>query len=206
MGKLKDIWKQQDLSDQNIRREDLKKLLSKKSKSIAKWILIISIVEFVIPHVIYLFTDKTTIQEQYNLIGIQNFMYFTNLTTYVVGAVFVYYFYQNYKKIKIEQSVAQLIDRIVKTRKVVKNYIYYNLIALSFIYLVYIVKVFSNYDIMRSYFNLDATVNIEEIWLPYLITSILFIALIVFLLWLFYRVTYGYLLRRLLENYKDIKN
>ena len=99
MGKLKDIWKQQDLSDQNIRREDLKKLLSKKSKSIAKWILIISIIEFVIPHFIYLFTDKTSIQEQYNLIGIQNFMYFTNLTTYVVGAVFVYYFYQNYKKI-----------------------------------------------------------------------------------------------------------
>ena len=32
MGKLKDIWKQQDLSDLNIRREDLKKLLSKKSK------------------------------------------------------------------------------------------------------------------------------------------------------------------------------
>ncbi len=206
MGKLKDIWKQQDLSDQNIRREDLKKLLNKKSKSIAKWILIISLIEFVIPHFLYLFTDQTKINEQYDLIGIQNFMYFTNLTTYIVGGVFVYYFYRNYKKIKIEQSVAQLIDRIVKTRKVVKNYIYYNLIALSFIYLIYIIKIFSNYDIMRSYFNLDPSVNIQEIWLPYLVSSILGIAFVVFLLWLFYRVTYGYLLRRLLENYKDIKN
>ncbi len=206
MGKLKDIWKQQDLSDQNIRREDLKKLLNKKSKSIAKWILIISLIEFVIPHFLYLFTDQTKINEQYDLIGIQNFMYFTNLTTYIVGGVFVYYFYRNYKKIKIEQSVAQLIDRIVKTRKVVKNYIYYNLIALSFIYLIYIIKIFSNYDIMRSYFNLDPSVNIQEIWLTYLVSSILGIAFVVFLLWLFYRVTYGYLLRRLLENYKDIKN
>lgn len=205
MEELKHIWNQQDLSRDHLKTEEVKPLLTKKSKSVAKWILIISLIEFILPNLIYLFIDTKSIDHQYEIIGLNTFMKIITFINYAVALGFIFVFFKNYKRISMDQSVKQLMKSIVNTRKVVKSYIYYNLISLSFINLIVIVVIFSDYDKMIEYFQIDISQTpVESIWLTLLIATIVVMALAVLLLWLFYRITYGYLLKRLLRNYKEI--
>ncbi|MGA9269949.1 MAG: hypothetical protein WBV45_04955, partial [Lutimonas sp.] len=67
---LKDLWQNQTVTGLNYTKEDIHNMVKKKSTSIVKWILIISIIELLLPYVLILFTDLKTpeiIYEEYGL-------------------------------------------------------------------------------------------------------------------------------------------
>ena len=54
LDSLKDIWKNQGESSIRFTENDIHKMVQKKSSSIVKWILIISLLEFILPNLIFL--------------------------------------------------------------------------------------------------------------------------------------------------------
>ena len=92
---------------------------------------------------------------------------------------------------------------ILKTRKTVQYYVWYNLGMLVFGLLVgYIIAFAYNPEMDAFKQQINNSAKIMAITIAVL--SIFSIALFG-LLWLFYRLLYGTLLRRLYSNYKELK-
>lgn len=207
MENLKDIWNNQDLSKDQVNSSDVSPMLKKKSSSVAKWILIVSIIEFTLPYLILLLgMDGDEIRSQYEAIGISKLMDFTTVLTVIISIGFIYQFYKNYKKINIDQSVADLMKSIVKTRDVVKTYIYYNLTLVSVLYIYILYEIFSSKEHFLAYFQLQSSPEIyEEYFWPILGVTTFFLSLVVLVLFLFYRFTYMQLLKRMCKNYTELR-
>ena len=203
MDELKNIWANQDLSSNQVESEKLQKLMNQKSKSLAFWILGISIIEFILANTPLLFMDMESTNEYYRVTGMEQFMNVVNIITYSVSAIFILLFYLNYKKIDINQSVKDLMRSIVNTRKVVKYYIYYNLGGISIVYSIFLVKIFSNKENFINFTQADPN-QVDAMYLPSLITMIVVLASVVGLVALFYHFTYGYILRKFMRNYKEL--
>ena len=203
MDELKNIWANQDLSSNQVESEKLQKLMNQKSKSLAFWILGISIIEFILANTPLLFMDMESTNEYYRVTGMEQFMNVVNIITYSVSAIFILLFYLNYKKIDINQSVKDLMRSIVNTRKVVKYYIYYNLGGISIVYSIFLVNIFSNKENFINFTQADPN-QVDAMYLPSLITMIVVLASVVGLVALFYHFTYGYILRKFMRNYKEL--
>jgi hypothetical protein len=102
-------------------------MVHKRSSSVVKWILIISILEFVLPNIFFLFSDFKSTKEVYESYGLNNIMLFYTVVHVVIILGFIYIFYKNYRNISVDSSVKNLLHDILKTRRTVKYYIYYNL-------------------------------------------------------------------------------
>ena len=203
MDELKNIWANQDLSSNQVESEKLQKLMNQKSKSLAFWILGISIIEFILANTPLLFMDMESTNEYYRVTGMEQFMNVVNIITYSISGIFILLFYLNYKKIDINQSVKDLMRSIVNTRKVVKYYIYYNLGGISIVYSIFLVKIFSNKENFINFTQADPN-QVDAMYLPSLITMIVLLAFVVGLVALFYHFTYGYILRKFMRNYKEL--
>jgi hypothetical protein len=199
---LKKDW-QKDNAYEQVSEAEIYKMLHLKSSSIVKWIFIISILEIMLWTVISVFfnTDDYLKNIKHEELDI----YFETLTVfnYVVILVFIYLFYKNYVAISTTVSIKQLMKDILKTRKTVQCYVGYNLgmVALSLLFGFYIAFAY----------NPDVTVLMDKIGhntKVMVITIGVFVVIIAAFLglfWLFYRLLYGTLLRRLLANYKELK-
>ncbi len=194
---LKKDWKKQESSLPKLSREDLSKLMYKKSSSIVKWIFIISVLEFMLPHIIYLFIDYDKVIQQYKELDLYNFSLISNIIFYAVVLVFIYLFYKNYRSISANSQPKVLMQNIIKTRKTVKYYIWFNLGMIPVIAGVTLFKTFNS-----SEFTDKVPENISMV-LVWLISIILILALVV-LFWLFYRLIYGILLNKLEKNYDEL--
>ena len=194
---LKKDWKKQESSLPKLSREDLSKLMYKKSSSIVKWIFIISVLEFMLPHIIYLFIDYDKVIQQYKELDLYNFSLISNIIFYAVVLVFIYLFYKNYRSISANSQPKVLMQNIIKTRKTVKYYIWFNLGMVPVIAGVTLFKTFNS-----SEFTDKVPENISMV-LVWLISIILILALVV-LFWLFYRLIYGILLNKLEKNYDEL--
>ena len=194
---LKKDWKKQESSLPKLSRDDLSKIIYKKSSSIVKWIFIISVLEFMLPHIIYLFIDYDKVIQQYKELDLYNFSLISNIFFYAVVLVFIYLFYNNYKSISANSQPRVLMQNIIKTRKTVKYYIWFNLGMIPVIAGVTLFKTFNSTD-----FTDKVPENISMV-LVWLISIILILALVV-LFWLFYRLIYGILLNKLEKNYNEL--
>lgn len=199
---LKKDWQKNNTFEQ-VSEVDIYKMLHTKSSSIVKWIFIISVLEILLWTSISVFfnTDdylKNTKCEDLNV-------YFEALTVlnYAVILVFIYLFYKNYVSISTTVSTKQLMKDILKTRKTVQCYVWYNLgmVALSLM-----IGFFMAFN-----YNPEVAVLMEKIGNN---TKVLVITIGIFVLiiaaflgifWLFYRLLYGILLRRLYANYSELK-
>ena len=86
------------------------------------------------------------------------------------------------------------MQNILKTRRTVKRYVYFNLLLMLFVMTVVTISTInSNVEEMSS----------KQIVIVILI-MILFMAVALVLIWLFYQLLYGILLRKLKNNYKEI--
>jgi hypothetical protein len=196
---LKKDWKKSENSYQQVSEVDLYKMLHRKSSSIVKWILIISILEVLLWTAISIFynSDEYLIKTHHeNLIG-----YFKYLTIFNYGviAVFIFFFYKNYKAISTITSTKQLMKDILKTRKTVKYYVGYNLGMIAVSMVIGFVLVFTTDPKMH-----ELSLNGKAI-LIMTIVCVLTIVISVGIFWLFYRLLYGILLRKLFRNYNELK-
>lgn len=196
---LKKDWKRNENSFEQLSETTIYKMIHKKSSSIVKLILIISILEVLFWTLINVFYDSDSYLKKNhgeNLIG---YFRFLTVFNYVVVAVFIYLFYRNYIRISTITSTKQLMKDILKTRKTVQYYVWYQLVMMG-------ISMVIGFAIA---FNINPEVHkLLENQKAFIIAIILcFFALVVFIVvfWLFYKLVYGILLRRLFNNYKELK-
>jgi hypothetical protein len=194
LDKYKKAWSKQDNSFNKISKEEIYKLAYAKSSSIVKWIFIIGIIEFVVLNSIYLFVDLDQVEAEYEKIGIVEFIKYSTIFSYVVLLYFLIQFYINYKRITVIDSTKSLMQKILKTRKTVKNYVLFNL---GFLIIIITVMTIASIKTNVNHFNQ------EELWTFGVIMFFIGILALGFL-WGFYQLLYGILLKKLKLNYKEL--
>ena len=179
---LKKDWQKNDAFEQ-VSELEIYKMLHKKSSSIVKWILIVSILEFVVLNGIgYLLPDDGYDNKYPTL---HPYLYLAEKLNYLIIIGFIYLFYKNYKAISVLQSSKTLIEHILKTRKIVIYYIYWNILISGYI------GGFSFIDGFNTGTNLAEKPIIPSQG-PAMIFALLFAMLFVMgFLWLFYKLLYG---------------
>ena len=196
---LKNVWQNQPETGLNYTKEDSHNMVKKKSTSIVKWILIISIIELLLPYVLFLFTDLKTEDQIYADYGLENLRRNYTIIYVIIILGFIYLFYRNYRNISADSSVKSLLRDILKTRKTVKYYIYFNLILFG------VVGIHLLYASIQSEAFVENTLpenaNITVLW----VSAILALGLTILVLWFFYRLVYGFFLKKLQRNYKELR-
>jgi hypothetical protein len=195
---LKKDWKKQEGNLPKISAEDISKLIHKKSSSIVKWIFIISVLEFVVPYLILYLTDyDESTMKGYKELGLTNFMTIFYIFYYTVILYFIFRFYKNYKTISANSNAKILMQNIIRTRRVVKYYIWFNLSLIPILFGVIFYKLFQSPQLIEQ---LPANTSIVMIW----IVAFFLVAVFVLLFWLFYQLIYGVLLKKLKKNYSEL--
>ncbi|MDP5199975.1 hypothetical protein [Flavobacterium sp. DG2-3] len=200
---LKKDWQKNAASFQQISETEIYKMIHKKSSSIVKWILIISILEISFWTFSNLFINTDDVLHKMNHPEIVTALEFLTYFNYIVVLIFVYIFYKNYKTISTTIATKSLMSAILKTRKTVQYYVWYNLgmIVITAILSFFIAFVYNpDMEFLRNKLAMNGKAMFVTI-------GILFLVILGFfgLFWCFYRVIYGTLLRRLYANYKELK-
>ena len=190
----KKTWENQPEDTHKVSSIEIYKMAQSKSSSIVKWIFIIGILEFVVLNSMYFFIDMDEAMKEYEKIGLENFIFNSQIAAYIILFYFLAMFYRNYKRISATESTKTLMKKIIKTRKTVRNYVLFNLGYLALI--------------MMVVTTVTINMNFDDLSTKQLILIIIstFIAtlLILGLLWLFYQLLYGILLKKLNRNYKEL--
>ena len=135
---LKKDWQKSDNTFEKKSSSDLYAMLHKKSSNIVKTLFYISLIEllfWICINTIPMFTSdgyKQKLDAMYSdaaFIGITIF-------TYAVILLFIYLLYKSYKNISVTDSARKLMKNILKTRKVIRYYVIYNL-AMVFVSMVF---------------------------------------------------------------------
>jgi ABC-type multidrug transport system fused ATPase/permease subunit len=203
---LKKDWKKNENSFNQLTEKEIYGMLHKKSSSIVKWILVISILEIAFWSLLGFFTaDENYLKtlEQYHL---REVMPIITTLNYGVIIFFIYLFYKNYKTINTTDTVKQLMHTILKTRKTVQYYVWYNLI-MTFLSMVLVVVFQLKYDpnIEKVFKSVSNTMDSNLFYLMVTFFYIIVILIVIGFIWLFYRLIYGILMKRLNNNYKELK-
>ena len=207
---LKKDWKKNAASFVQVSENEIYKMIHKKSSSVVKWIFIVSIVELGLGLVLGLILSFTKYDEK-NIELIKHldvYGYYITATVlfYAVVLYFIFKFYTMYRKISVDDNTKKLISTILKTRKVVKQYIAFNLSFFAFFFIV-----FGGYLFYETYLEGASKNGVVHPEMPLNIALISFVVLILatavftFAFWLIYKLIYGLLLRRLQNNYIELK-
>lgn len=205
MDLLKKAWQKDSHKYEQVSETEIYKMLHTKSSSIVKWILIISIVEVLFWTAISV--CYSTDEYMKKLHAESTIVYFKvlNFINYVVILYFIYRFYKNYIKISTTASTKQLMQDIIKTRKTVQHYVWYNLGMI-------VVSLIAGFGIAFAYnpkmeLLKDKIAHEDNYHTLIIILAIMLLACIVVVgvFWLFYRLLYGILLRKLNANYRELK-
>ncbi|XCF07645.1 hypothetical protein ABI125_07230 [Tamlana crocina] len=200
---LKKDWNKQP-EHKKLTVSEIYPLLHKKSSSIVKTLFYISVAELVfwilINTVPYFTSDS--FRERLDTVYADDGT-FTVLTVfgYAVILLFIFLLYKSYKSISVTDSAKQLMESILRTRKIVKYYVLYNLIVAGFSLLFGFYFAYTHNPELAdqvAHFSREQTIMATAI---VVISTVVFILLI----WLFYRLIYGLLLKRLNRNYKELK-
>ncbi|WP_299135969.1 hypothetical protein [uncultured Tenacibaculum sp.] len=194
LDKYKKAWDNQPKETNKVSKVDIYKMAQSKSSSIVKWIFIIGLLELIIPLSMYLFFDLDKLDDTYAKLGLANYAFYSQIILYPVVLVFLFLFYKNYKNIYTTDTTKELMQKILKTRKTVRNYIFLNL---GYAFITLIVVVFAT---IKTQFN---NLGTKEIIITSLV-SIVFGILLIGCIWLIYQLLYGILLRKLNKNYKEL--
>lgn len=203
---LKKDWQKKEEHLPKISFDDIYKMIWKKSSSIVKWIFYISILEFVFwTAVNFAFTDG----ESWQLIKSWNIYEFTislMVINYIILLYFIYKFYVNYKKISFTDSSKDLMKAILNVKRTVTQYVWFNLIVFSMSFISGI------YGVLRYGPDSDKIVNAASkagnetiFWTIIIGICILAVVALLVIIWLFYKLLYGILLKRLRKNYNELK-
>ncbi|WP_299526172.1 hypothetical protein [uncultured Lutibacter sp.] len=202
---LKKDWKKQDADYPKLTYQEIYKLIHKKSSSVVKWIFIICIAEFLFWGFINLLIPESyfEIYEKFHLKTLLNTSYILH---YAVSIGFIYLFYKNYNAICVIDSTSLLMKKIIKTRKTVNYYVYYNIILSVILSFVVNFVMFSDANLLVEVFNPDnKPIDVDTFFNILLIAQIIGLLVMVGLLWLYYRIVYGILLKKLTKNYKELE-
>jgi len=203
---LKKDWKNRQAHFPKLSYNEIYKLTHKKSSSIVKWIFIICIAEFIFWTGLNFLIPESylDIYEQFHL---KTFLYVTQGIHYVILFVFLILFYKNFKAISVIDSTNLLMQKIIKTRKTVNYYVYYNIALYAILSLALNAIMFSNPETLVEVMSMEnSNVNSKTFLNVLLFVQIATFIIMCGFLWLYYRIIYGILLKRLSANYKELEN
>jgi ABC-type multidrug transport system fused ATPase/permease subunit len=203
---LKKDWKKQEGSFQQISENEIYGMLHKGSSSIVKWIMIISVLELLLWLSISFLTADDEYLKKLELYHLDTLMPIMSVISYGVILFFIFLFFKNYKAINTTDNVKQLMKNILKTRKTVKYYVWYNLgmTAISMI-IVFIFQFMYDPSINKMINNASSNIDANTFYCIMLLVYAVVIIVFIGLIWLFYRLLYGILMRRLQKNYDELK-
>lgn len=200
---LKRDWNKGTDKFKNYSDSDIYPMLHKKSSSIVKTLFYISVAELVfwllISYIPYAFSDKMRAKLETSY---ENPL-FTGLTIFgfaVIG-LFVYLLYKSHKSISSTDSAKKLMENILRTRKVIKYYVLYNLIM---IFITIPLSLYFEFNQNLEFHDQVAAFDATQMTILVAIT-ILVTAIFLGVIWLFYKLLYGILLKRLNRNYNELK-
>jgi hypothetical protein len=203
---LKKDWQKKEAHLPKLSYGDIYGMIWKKSSSIVKWIFYISLIEFVFWAILNIaFTDG----ESWNLFKKMHIYEFTVVLMVVnhLGLLyFIYKFYVNYKKISFTDSSRKLMRNILITKRTVTQYVWFNLaiFTISMVTMIYGSVIYGP-DSQKIINAASQAGNETLFWVVIVGISIVAIAILLVLIWLFYKLLYGILLKRLRKNYNDLK-
>ncbi|MGB3342609.1 MAG: hypothetical protein WBA61_01730 [Aequorivita sp.] len=205
---LKRQWHRQELDLPHLSYEDIYKMILKKSSSIVKWIFFISIGEIILWSSLALIVSDSD-QKFIKDIGLDNFMLVANILYYIIVVSFIILFYFNYKKISTTDSVKDLMRNILRTRKTVRYFIIFNIAGAGLMIIGINLFYYFNQDLMFQLMienqGVSPTMDKERFINMFFIAQLVIGVLIIGAIFIFYRLVYGILLRRLNKNYRELK-
>ncbi len=202
---LKKAWKKDPHAYEQVTENQIYKMIHKRSSSIVKWILMISIAEFILwSFISLLYVDENYLKtlEMYHIDTLFNVIAVIN---YIVVFFFIYIFYKNFKTISTTDTIRKLMNSIIKTRKTVQFYIWYNLTMFALIFIIVVISQITYDPNINSLVENAKDMNPQTFWIIIGLTYFAMFTITLGLFWLFYRLIYGFLMRRLHKNYEELK-
>ncbi|EAQ41586.1 hypothetical protein [Polaribacter sp. MED152] len=204
LDNYKKAWENQPEESNKVSSVEIYKMAHSKSSSIVKWIFIIGILEFIFWGAINL-TIPDSFYKVYEDLDLMEYLNFFMILHYVVIAIFLYLFYVNFKRVSLVDNTKKLINRILKIRKTVKYYVFYNLATVFLGSIILNVIMFSDNNKLMKVMNPDnLALDIKQVITITVISQVIALFIILVLLWLFYKLVYGILLKKLNKNYKEL--
>ncbi|MCB0456502.1 MAG: hypothetical protein R2776_08015 [Flavobacteriaceae bacterium] len=200
---LKKEWQAREQEFPKFTQKELYPMLWKKSSSMVKWIFYISIAEMILWTTLYFFVPESSKKFQEGM-GLNDIFLALNILNYVIVFVFIYLFYKNHQKIQVTNSVKKLMKNILKTRKTVHYFVYYNIGMAAVLLFATNLYYYYNKEKLHALLKSDdffSSVPAETFIGYNIIGGIIIIGFLI----LFYSLIYGLLLRRLKRNYKELK-
>ncbi|RRQ45623.1 beta-carotene 15,15'-monooxygenase [Chryseobacterium sp. SC28] len=209
---LKKAWQEQEIASA-YEQNEIESMLNKKSRNYVKYILWISIAEFVIFGLInfsaLFFTDSQTdftgilnrlqIKNQNEIeLSLDRIYDWMKVFSLVISGIFVAIFYRNYKKINVESDLKKFITHIIQFKKTVNLFIFSSVVLL----ILFIVSFTSFLIFTVRQQNID--VDNPTIW-ALLMAMALSLTICIILILLYYKLAYGILLKRLSRNLSQLE-
>ncbi len=206
---LKKDWQKREVNLPRLSYEQIYQMIWKKSSSLVRWIFYISIIEFLLPHLLYLLPSfrEGLSYDFATKLGINSWLIALTAVQYAVAFFFIFQFYRRYREISVLDNAQQLIKRIFRTRRTVKHYVIFCLVMILTVFLVFIVGMALDENLVTT-LNLDAqSKEVDPAQLKWMMIGVMAGAGIVFtaLMGGIYFLLYGLLTRKLMHNYKELK-
>ena len=212
LDSFKKTWQEQPVEPKYDNAEILQ-MLNKKSRNYVKYIFWISVIEFVLFTAFGLFyilqnKESNTFLTSLQKLGVEkneqmqdildNIYLVIKIFTLLITGYFVIKFYKNYRKIKVEEDLKEFISRIIKFKKTVNAFILINILIV--VVFTSALTIFGIYAIQKQNTEL-ASSSIVAFIISFIISTVLCIVLI----WAYYRLVYGILIKRLDKNLTQLK-
>ncbi len=204
---LKKDWQKKEAELPKLSFDQIYQMIWKKSSSVVKWIFIISLIEFIVPQLIYLIPAAREGLDTYEKLGLKNAMLVISIVPYAIALYFIYQFYQRYKEISVLDNAKNLMHKILKTRRTVKHYIIWSLSMFFITFIAMAIGIYFSEDFV-SILNLEKLteeMSVERLRLVVVGVLILLGMVVTVVVGAIYFLLYGLLLRKLGRNYKELK-
>lgn len=206
LEQLKQQWNTSASTYPQYSTNELTGFLAKRSGSIVKWLFYIALIEFAVFALLSLFMYDSDSQQHAKEVAGDAFYYGSYVLHYVVLAVFIYLFYKNYKLIDAEQPARSLMKNILKTRRTMKWYIWYNLVYIMVFTVAFSILMLLNDPAVAQMTEKLNVKNTTTFNIAFVGISVAIAAVLCAVFYLIYSLIYGILLRRLHKNYEELKN
>lgn len=205
LAQYKKVWKGQPKEANEVSTLEIYKMTQSKSTSIVKWIFIVGLLEFIFFLVLNLILLEPNHNEIFGNVNLTQFVNFSYYFNYLVVVLFLIIFYRNYISVSTVDDTKTLMKKIIKVRKTVKFYIFYNIFINILMLVIYNIVVFSAPETIKIVLlNYDIALDESQMMTVYIISQVIAVVMILLFLFLLYYLLYGTLLKKLKKNYKEL--
>lgn len=209
---LKKSWQEQK-TPKMYESSEIEAMLNKKSRNYVKYILWISITEFILfaifnVYAVFFTPQNKSFIDLLEKLGVtttpsiesnlQNLYLSLKVISLSITGFFVVLFFKNYKKIRIENNLRKFISQIIKFKKIVKMFILSNIFIL--IGFTVVLTFFTAQILWAQHISLKSPVLIV-----FCIGILASLGLGIALILLYYRVFYGTIMKRLGNKLKELE-